>query len=73
MNRLPWKAIHMKEDKKVGTTGCGGTTGGRLEISDAADIARYKLRLSAADIEEIRVFEEGLIAAEQDLGTVRFG
>jgi len=62
-----------QSEKKMGSSGRHGKTGGRLEITDPVDIARYQLRLSDNDIEEIRAFEEGLIAAEQDLGTVRFG
>jgi hypothetical protein len=45
----------------------------KTDISDPAEIALYRLCLSEDDIEDIRAFEEGLIAAEQELGVVRFG
>lgn len=48
-------------------------TAAKLDITDPADIVRYRLCLSEDDLREIRAFEEGLIAAEQELGTVRFG
>lgn len=43
------------------------------DITDPADIARFRLCLSERDLADIRALEEGLMAAEQEVGTLRFG